>query len=75
MTFVSTASAARDIRILQSSRRAHRGFWRRVLEAMAASRKRQADHEIASYLAGAGRLTDQAEREIERRFLSNPARW
>jgi hypothetical protein len=75
MTFVPTVSAARDILILQPSERDHRGFWRRLFEAVAASRKRQADHEIASYLAGAGRLTDQAEREIERRFLSNPARW
>jgi hypothetical protein len=75
MTFVPTASAARDIRILQPSTRVHHGFWRRLLDAMAASRTRQADREIAAYVARAGRITDQVEREIERRFLSDPTRW
>src|SRR2546421_8435802 len=50
------------------------GFWRRVFEAMAQSRRRRAEAEIAHYIHGAGGFTDSVEREIERRFLSNPSR-
>jgi hypothetical protein len=47
-------------------------FWRRVLGAMMRSRQRQAEREIALYLHSVGgKFTDDAEREIERRFLSN----
>jgi hypothetical protein len=46
----------------------------RFVRAMQASRQNQADREIAAYLRRTGgKLTDSAEREIERRFLA-PAR-
>ena len=42
---------------------------------MQVSRQRQADREIAAYLRRTGgKLTDSAEREIERRFLAPAAR-
>ena len=75
MAYAPTAIAARDIRISQPETRARRGLLRRLLDVMMAARMRQAEREIAAYLAGAGRFTDEAEREIERRFLSNSARW
>jgi hypothetical protein len=52
------------------------GFFRRILNAMMAARLRQAEREIANYLADTGgKFTDEAEREIERRFLSTPRHW
>jgi hypothetical protein len=47
------------------------GFFGRVLNAMMVSRQRQAEREIARYLS-THRFSDEAEREIERRFLSAP---
>ena len=48
-------------------------FFRRLLAALVESRQRQADREIAMYLHSVGgKFTDEAEREIERRFLSSP---
>ena len=44
-----------------------RGFWKTVLDSLWTSRQRQADIEIARYLAmSGGKLTDSAEREIAR---------
>lgn len=41
------------------------GFLQRVFEAMAQSRRRQVDREIAAYLTHTGgRLTDNVEREM-----------
>jgi hypothetical protein len=49
---------------------AQQNIFRRFLEAMMAARQRQADAEIVRFLnLRGGRLTDEAEREIERRFL------
>jgi hypothetical protein len=43
---------------------------------MIASRQRQAEREIGRYLHSiGGKLTDGAEREIERRFLSAASGW
>lgn len=48
------------------------GFFSRVYATIAAARMRHAEREIARYLgANGGKFTDEAEREIERRFLSN----
>ena len=53
-----------------------RGFFSRMLDQMMAARMRQAEREVARYLADTGgKFTDEAEREIERRFLSTPSRW
>ena len=42
--------------------------------AMMVARQRQADREIERYLHNS-KFTDEAEREIERRFLSTPSRF
>jgi hypothetical protein len=53
-----------------------RGFFARVVDAMMAARMRQAEREIGLYLdRSGGKFTDDAEREIERRFLSSSSRW
>jgi hypothetical protein len=46
---------------------------RRLFTAMTISRQLQADREIERYLRNS-KFTDEAEREIERRFLSTPPR-
>jgi hypothetical protein len=48
-------------------------FLRRLFTAMTISRQLQADREIERYLRNS-KFTDEAEREIERRFLSTPPR-
>ena len=53
-----------------------RTLFRQLANAMMAARTRQAEREIARYLRSAGgKFTDEAEREIERRFLSNQSHW
>ena len=47
------------------------GFFRRFFNAMMVARQRQVEREIARYLR-THRFSDEAEREIERRFLSAP---
>ena len=52
-----------------------RGLLSRILHAMLESRMQAAEREIGRYLeTHGGRITDEAEREIERRFLTN-GRW
>ena len=47
-----------------------RGLWQRFFDALIAVRQQQADREIARFLQSrGGKLTDEAEREIARRFL------
>lgn len=53
-----------------------RGLMGRMFDALAAARMRQAEREVARYLAdNGGKFTDEAEREIERRFLASSSRW
>jgi hypothetical protein len=50
-----------------------RRFFHRVWEALEQSNQRRAEQQIANYLGlSKGKFTDELEREIERRFLSNP---
>lgn len=52
-----------------------RGLLRRLGDALEESRRRAADREIAVYLSSrGGRLTDNAEREIEQIMYSS-TRW
>jgi len=49
---------------------AKRGLFLRLFDAIEAANKRRAEREIARYLGAAGgKITDEVEREIERRFL------
>jgi hypothetical protein len=74
MAYAHTATATRDIAVSQPA--ARRGLMRRLLDAVMAARMRQAEREIAAFVASSGgRFTDETEREIERRFLSNPNRF
>jgi hypothetical protein len=76
MADVRTAIAPRAFAFTQTPVRTRPSFWQRLLAAMMASRQRQAEREIARYLRNhGGKFTDEAEREIERRFLSTPASW
>ncbi len=75
MAYAHTAIDARDIAISQPAA-PHRGLFRRLIDGLMAARMRQAEREIAIYVGGnGGRFTDETEREIERRFLSNPNRF
>ena len=52
------------------------GLFALLFAAMAESRQRQADREIARFMAGrGGKFTDEMEREIERRFLTGTSFW
>jgi hypothetical protein len=51
-------------------------FFAVLIAAMMESRARVAEREIARYLrSNGGKFTDESEREIERRFLSNQSHW
>jgi hypothetical protein len=76
MADVRTAIAPRDFAFTATPVRTKPTFWHKLLAAMMASRQRQAEREIARYLRNhGGRFSDEAEREIERRFLSSPPSW
>jgi hypothetical protein len=88
MAYSSSTVAPRSLEFTQSPARAKssakpsaksrpkRGLFGRLLDGMMAARLRQAEREVARYLADTGgKFTDEAEREIERRFLSTPSRW
>ena len=76
MAYARTALALRALVFTPTPARTGRSLWRRLLDAMMESRRRQADREIARFLANSGgKFTDEVEREIERRFLSAPTHW
>ena len=76
MAYAPSAVAARNFASTHAPASDGRGLLRRFLDAMMASPQRQVDREIARYIRDiGGKLTDDAEREIERRFLSTPSRW
>ena len=73
MAYARSTVAQRDF-IAESPARTRPGFFRRFFDALMMSRQRQADREIARYLTNS-KFTDEAEREIERLFLSTPSRF
>lgn len=73
MAYARTTVAASDF-ATEKREPSRPGFWRWFFDAMLESRQRQADREISRYLTN-GKFTDEAEREIERRFLSTPSRF
>jgi hypothetical protein len=77
MAYTSSAAALRDLAYTAATpAKARPGFFARLLASMQAARLRQAEREIAHYLADTGgKFTDESEREIERRFLSAPTHW
>ncbi|HMA55418.1 MAG TPA: hypothetical protein VKP52_01625 [Pseudolabrys sp.] len=73
MAYTESVVATRDL-VAGKTERSRPGFFRWLADAMMQSRQRQAEREIARYLNNA-KFTDEAEREIERRFLSTPSRF
>ena len=73
MAYVPCAVAQRDL-FAEPPGRVRHGIFRRFLDVMMQSRQRQTEREIARYLQNT-KFTDEAEREIERLFLSTPTRF
>lgn len=73
MAYVPSTVATRDF-VTDKPERNRGGFFRRLAHAIFVSRQRAAEREIARYFES-HKFTDEAEREIERRFLSSPPRW
>jgi hypothetical protein len=75
MAFAHSVLTTRELYADKAKSARPEGFFRHLLRAMQAARLRQAEREIGLYLArSGGKFTDEGEREIERRFLSNQ-RW
>jgi len=73
---MATIRTAVDPRDFPETKSTGRGWVARAFAALTAARLRQAEREVARYLANnGGKFTDEAEREIERRFLSQQSRW
>jgi hypothetical protein len=81
MAFTASALAPRDFAYTQAPVtelpvRTERSLFDWLLDVMMTARMRDAEREVGLYLADTGgKFTDEAEREIERRYLSNPSRW
>ena len=71
---IATAVATAERRPAATTIPAKAGLFQRLGDAISLSRQRQADREIAAYLARSGGLiTDSVERDIQR-FIS-PTGW
>ena len=76
MAYAPSVQSLRDVPLTQAPASKGPSFFARLLAAMMVSRQRDAEREIARYLAGSGgKFTDDTEREIERRFLSSASYW
>lgn len=65
------SAAVRVPAIPENPVRTRRSPLRRLLDAIEQSNMQRAEREIARYLKSHANFTDETEREIERRFLSN----
>jgi len=68
MAYAPYTSATRGF-VSDKPERKRTGLFHWLVNAIYVSRQRQVEREIARYLRN-GKFTDEAEREIERRFLS-----
>ena len=69
MAYLHSALSAHDL----AAHEPKHGFLWHFMHALATSRQKQADREIARYLArSGGKFTDESEREIERRMIAGP---
>jgi hypothetical protein len=71
MAYTSHALSPSEASLVSEKTVRRKGFLTRLFVAVQQSRMRQAEKEIALYLHLSGGITDSAEREIERRFLTN----
>lgn len=75
MAYAHTVSVPHDAEYARTTAAKKPGLFRRIFDALVEARTRQVEREIARYLGGANaKFTDEAEREIERRFLSTASR-
>ena len=74
MAHVTSATTARDFAYRDAAPRKRttaRDLFNRFMDAMIAARRRQVEREIGRFLRdNGGKLTDDVERTIERRFLT-----
>ena len=71
MAYASSAVFPRSLTVPKITPRAKRSFFLRLLDAIEQANMRRAEREIARYLGTTGgKITDDVEREIERRFLT-----
>ena len=62
--------------VTELSVRAQRSLFNWLLDSMMAARMRDAERDVEHYLADiGGKLTDDAEREIERRYVYGSSSW
>jgi hypothetical protein len=74
MAYARTAAVPRT-EFKEIAQPAKRGPLGRLLDAIEQANMRKAEREIARFLGGPrAKFTDESEREIERRYLSNPNR-
>ncbi len=70
MAFASTSALPRSLAILKTAPRIKRSFWSRLFDSIEQANMRRAEHEIGRYL-GTHKFSDEAEREIARRFYGS----
>ena len=71
MAYAPSAVFPRSLTLPKIAPRAKRGLLLRLFDVIEQANMRRAEREIARYLgATGGKITDEAEREIERRFLA-----
>jgi hypothetical protein len=76
MAYTSSALVSREMAFSKTAAPAKPSLFSRLIDALMVARSRAAEREIARYLRGnGGKFTDESEREIERRFLSNQTHW
>ena len=75
MAFFSHALSPSEAALVAKKPAPRRNFLVRFYLALLDARQRAAEKEIARYLHLAGGITDSAEREIERRFLTNKSSY
>jgi hypothetical protein len=71
MAYAPSAVFPRSLTVPKIAPRPKRNIWLRLADAIEQANIRRAEREIARYLRrSGGKFTDEAEREIERRFLA-----
>jgi len=70
MPYVPSAALPRSLAIAKIAKPAKRGLFLRIFDAIEQANMRRTEREIVCYLGTTGgKLTDEVEREIERRYL------
>ena len=76
MAYAPSAVFPRSLTVPKITPRAKRSVFLRLLDAIEQANMRRAEREITRYLrATGGKITDDVEREIERRFLTRYDRF